>query len=121
MKYQILLLVCVLAFATTASADPMVEVSQFVRNTLDDILNLIQHPTLANALAVLANNGWAALAPYVGGYVRMQSYDDFHNKYQPNPYVPIDSGDTEDTHYTKMMNMILTLIKQYTGTTNAGQ
>lgn len=77
MKYQILFLVCVLAFATTVSADPLVAVHKIVMDVLQDIMYLIQHPTLENALAVVVKNGWGNVAPYVGGGLRMQAHDMF--------------------------------------------
>ena len=77
MKYQIIFLACIVMFAATASANPLVEAKHYVSALMDDLLNLIQNPSLPNAMAILANYGWAQLAPYVGGFIRMQAHDDY--------------------------------------------
>ena len=75
MKYQILFVVFVLAFATTVSANPLVEAQHIVKALFDDIMYLINHPTLDNAMKLVANYGWDSLKPYAAGAIRLQAHD----------------------------------------------
>ena len=101
MKYQLLFVFCIIFFAT--STVHTVEANPIVESTLNDLIWLLQNPSLNNALVVLKRNGWSPVAPYVAGVVRMQAHDDYEKGLVP-------SGETEDQYYQYMMGNITAMI-----------